>query len=208
MNKNSFLSQQSLNFQNFFQWSENYIAKNNKKIILVNTRNISHPSGKCSGWCDGEEIVVATKNPLFQQVFVHEFSHMNQAVENSLLWKDDFIYWDLLEQKKLNCSNFDSVMDVIALERDCESRALKYSKRWGLFDNEIYAKNANLYLFYYQFTFLQNKWYDSTTIYHPYLLKEMPTKLLTLESFRGIDMDLMDLFYQCLDKKGKFYKKL
>lgn len=205
--KTNFLAQCSPNFQEFFEWTTDYLFEHQKKVTIVNKRNISFDGGKCSGWCDGSEIVAARKNPLFEQVYCHEFSHMTQAIENSSLWKDEYDFWEIIEKQTACPRNWHKVMEVIALERDCEKRSMEFSKQWGLFDNEKYAQQANLYLFYYQYVFLRQKWIDSTSIYHPLLIEEMPKKLQPLSKFNSINMDLMALFDECLDKKGQFYKK-
>jgi hypothetical protein len=198
----------SKEFANFFDWSLEYLIEHNKCIKMVNARHVNMgPSQKCSGWCDGSEIVIARKNPLFEQVYVHEFSHMNQAIEESPLWGDDSDFWNLLYTKGLSIPDYQKVMEVIALERDCEKRAIAHSKKWKLFDNEAYAKQANTYLHYYQYIFLTKKWVNSTSIYHPMILDVMSSKIKDIGSFYEIDMDLMNLFHQCLEPKGKYYKK-
>lgn len=198
----------SKNFRRFFDWSLDYLCEHHKKVQIVNRRHvIMNDSQKCSGWCDGSEIVVARKNPLFEQVYVHEFSHMTQAIEESPLWEEEFDFWNLLYGKGLLVQDYERVFDVIALERDCEKRSVSFSKKWKLFDEEQYARQANVYLHYYQYLFLTNKWINSTSIYHPLLLQYMPEKIQPLHKFKNIDMDLMRLFYDCLDKKGEFYQK-
>lgn len=195
-------------FAAFFDWSLNYLCEHEKTIKIANSRHILMSySQKCSGYCDGSEIVIALKNPLFEQVYVHEFAHMMQAIEESILWKDEDDFWDVLNLKGLTIPDYSKVMEVIALERDCEQRSIALSKKWKLFDNEKYAKQANLYLHYYQYLFLTNKWINSTSIYHPTLLDYMPSKIEALGSFYKIDMDLMNLYHDCLHKNGRFYKK-
>jgi hypothetical protein len=201
------LNGRSENFKSFFEWSIDYLCEHKKKVKLSNSRFLNMtPSQRCSGWCDGNEIVVAFKSPLFEQVYVHEFSHMTQCVENSILWKDDFDFWNDLS-KGFTIKSYDKILEVIALERDCEKRALALSKKWDLFDNALYAKQANLYLHYYQYIFLTNKWINSTSIYHPLILEKMSDKLQPMSCFSKIDMELMKLFHECVDKKGAFYKK-
>jgi hypothetical protein len=39
------------------------------------------------------------------------------------------------------------------------------------------------------------------------LLEKMPKTIKPLSYFNSIDMELMALFDECLNKKGKFYKK-
>lgn len=201
-----FLESCSPNFQKFFTWSSEYLKKHNKKAIIVNNKAVKWGEVRCGGWCDEDEIVVAFKNPLFEQTYVHEFSHMQQNVENSPYWKDTSLFWRHLEKDKVAINSWDSVLSVISLERDCERRALIHSKKWNLFDNEEYAKAANIYLYYYQYLFLKRKWINSANIYHPILINAMPEDLLPLSSFKTIDMSLMSLFEDCLDKNGRFRK--
>lgn len=196
----------SRNFKKFFDWSIDYLGKHDKKVVIVNSKSVVQDGIKCSGWCDDDEIVVARKNPLFQEVFVHEFSHMQQNIEQSPYWKDTSLFWRHLSKDKVAINSWDSVLDIISLERDCEKRVIKHSKKWKLFDNNLYAKRANLYLYYYQYVFLKRRWTNSTSIYHPYLVDVMPEKILPMSQFKTIDMPLMQLFEDCIDKKGKFYK--
>lgn len=197
----------SRNFKKFFEWSVDYLGKHDKKLIVSNTKYIKSDGIKCSGWCDGEEIVIARKMPKFEETYVHEFSHMNQAVENSRYWFEDNKFWEQLEKQTLQIRSWDEVLKVIALERDCERRAMKHSRDWDLFDDESYAQAANTYLYFYHFVFLKQKWVTSTTIYHPFIVNAMPKKLLPLSEFKSINMELMNLYNECLDRKGKYYKK-
>jgi len=197
----------SINFIRFFEYAQEYLELHNKKLELFNSRNINFQGGKCSGWCDGKTLAVATKNSIVEEVFVHEFSHMNQAIEFSPFWKKDYKFWNILDKKKFSPKNWDFVMEVIALERDCELRSLKHSKKWDLFDNELYAQRANLYLYFYQYVFLKQDWVSSSGIYNPILIEEMPKKILPLSNFSFINMDLMKLFDECLLPSGKFYTK-
>lgn len=201
-----FIKKCSPNFQKFFHWSLKTLEKHDKTVTICNTKTVNCDGTKVGGWCNDREIVIAFKNQLFEQTYVHEFSHMQQCVENSPYWKDTSLFWRHLEKDKIAINSWDAVSDVISLERDCERRSILHSKKWGLFDNEEYAKNANLYLHFYQFVFLKRKWPNFSSIYHPLITQKMPDKLLPTSHFRHIDMNLMGLFEDCLDKKGKFYK--
>jgi hypothetical protein len=197
----------SINFIRFLEYAKEYLEVHNKKLELFNSRNINFDGGKCAGWCDGKTIAIATKNSIVEEVFAHEFSHMNQAVESSPLWKENYKFWNLLDKQNFSPKNWQFVMEIIALERDCEIRTIKHSKKWNLFDNAIYAQRANLYLYFYQYVFLKQKWVSSTGIYNQVLIDEMPEKILPLSNFSVIDMDLMKLFDECLMPSGKFYTK-
>jgi hypothetical protein len=204
-----YLKYKSKNFKDFFYWSVNYLAKHDKKVIISNTRYVKiNGDVACSGWCDGYEMVVAAKNPLFERVYVHEFSHMNQAVEKCPHWDEsDNTLWEHLAQKKVQIRSWDAILNTITLERDCERRSINHAKQWDLFDVERYAQNANVYLYYYHYIFLKQAWANHKNIYHPVLMREMPTKLLPLSNFKSINMDMMKLFEECLDRKGRYYRK-
>jgi len=178
------------------------LGKHDKKVIIVNSKTIKSDGITCGGLCDDDKIVVAFKNELFEQTYVHEFSHMQQSIQESPYWKDTSLFWHHLNKDKMAINSWDSVLEIIALERDCERRAINHSKKWNLFDHKLYAKNANLYLHFYQYVFLKRKWMRSTSIYHPVLEKMMPNELKPLADFKKIDMNLMCLFDECLDKKA------
>jgi hypothetical protein len=204
-----YLKYKSQNFKDFFYWTTKYLEKHDKKVVIVNSRSVKIDGNvSCAGWCDGEEMVVAAKNPLFERVYVHEFSHMNQAVEECPYWdSEDNTLWEDLARKKVQIRSWDAILRTIALERDCERRSINHAKQWDLFSVEKYAQNANAYLYYYHYVFLKQSWANHKDIYHPILMREMPTKLLPLSTFKSINMDMMKLYEECLDKKGRYYRK-
>lgn len=193
----------SPNFLKFYDWSQKYLKEHNKTCRISNSKSIRHKSGKCAGWCDGNHIEVAFKNLLFEETYVHEFSHMQQAVENCQAWQDyDSSFWDDLEKKKITLDTWKSILSIISLEHDCESRSIQHSKKWKLFDNKQYARKANVYLYYYQYLFVRGKWITSTGIYKPYLIDLMKDKLVNLEELDRIDMSMMRIYDHLLFKKG------
>ncbi len=198
----------SPNFQKFFDWSFDYLVKHNKNLTIVNTATVKLDDNKrCMGWCDSYEIMLGRKNPLFEKVYVHEFSHMTQNVEKAFEGSNYSLFWDHMDAGTLDPFSYKHVLEVIDLERDCEARALKFSDKWDLFDREEYCKQANLYLYYYQYLFLTKKWVKTTTIYRPQLMAQMPPQLVPMSHFKFINMDMMKLFHDCLIPKGEFYKK-
>lgn len=201
---NTLLKDCSLNFKRFFDWALQFCLKHNKQIILEDDVCLVNDGIRYSGECNGDTIKIAVRFPMFEEIFVHEFSHLNQAVYNSKYWKDND-FWLNLSIKNLNIPTWNDVLETIALERDCDLRSLTFSRKWNLFDNQNYAKKVNLYLYYYQFVFLENQWYNSTTIYHPKILEVMPSRVLPITTFQKINMDIMNLFFDCLNEKGKYY---
>jgi hypothetical protein len=209
MTRKSFLKKCSKNFVPFFEWVEDYCRQHGKKITIVNSSKINFFGGACSGWCDGNEIALAARGPLFEETFVHEFSHLTQAVEEIELWKEDFSFWTDLQKGRIAADSYFSVLEIIALERDCEARSLAFSKKWNLFDNKIYAQRANTYLYYYQYVFLSRFWSNSAGIYcNPELISSMPEKLLPMKEFLKIDMERMMAFELSLGKGSKLKKIL
>jgi hypothetical protein len=184
----------SKNFIDFYKWSQIYLKKHNKKSTISNTEYIVAGGGRCGGACFSDEIKVAFKNKMFEEIYVHEFSHMQQQIENPDFWNEGVKFWEKFKKKQAIIKDWNDLIAAIELERDCERRALNHSKKWALFDNKDYAKKANAYLYYYHYVFLTGKWAKSEIIYDPHLLEVMPDKLASMKSFRQINMDLMQLF--------------
>lgn len=183
----------SRNFLKFFEWACEYLKKHNKKLTIRNGKHIYLNKERCAGWCDGDEICVAGNAKLFEEIFVHEFCHMQQAIEESKYWVEDHPVM----------TNWESVFKVIQVERDCEMRAIRLSRKWKLFDNKRYAQKTNLYLYFYQYVFLINRWNNSTSIYKKQLIDLMPDKILPISKFKEINMEVMREFDRHLDKKNK-----
>jgi hypothetical protein len=191
-------------FKKFFAWSCDFLKEHNKKLVIKNTKKIKYleDGTYCSGWCTGEEIVVAAKHHMFQEVYCHEFCHMLQAIEKDPLWEqDNGKFWTNMVEGTLCIKDWDQAFGLIQLERDCERRTIQLSKKWDLFDTKKYAQKANLYLQYYQYVFLKKTWRSSTSIYKPNLVKVMPDKLLPLSKLQIIDMELMKLYEKEIGKK-------
>lgn len=201
---NKILKNSSPAFLVFFNWATDYLLKHKKGLEIKNTRKIRLTNGWCGGWCDGDRIVIAGKNPLFEETFVHEFCHMMQAIEKDPVWTTSSLFWTYLDKNSININSWDSVFEIIELERNCELRAVELSKKWKLFDNKLYSQRANVYLFFYHFVFLQKKWVNSTGIYSSVeIMSKVPKKIVDLEQLQKIDMNLMKIYDEYLGKKGK-----
>jgi uncharacterized protein YneR len=189
------------NFQKFEKFVREYCELHRKKIIIKPTKHLRSNGVKYGGCCDGNSMQVASKNPLFENIFVHEFSHMTQAVEEIDLWYDYGDIWEPLAENRISIASWDEFMKVIALERDCERRALKFIRQFNLCSEEDYALKANTYLYYYQYVFLTKNWNQKKSIYGcPEVNALMPTKLLPMSTFKKIDMKIMEAFFKYLKK--------
>lgn len=192
------------NFHKFEEYAREYCQKHGKTITLVPRKTVAQEEFKdfkCSGFCDGDEMVLATKNPNFYTIFVHEFAHLTQAVERIPMWYESGDIWSALQKGKVSLRQWEDFVKVIAVERDCESRALKLIKKFNITDPEIYAQNANIYLYYYQYVFLTNLWSRRKSLYECTKLRELvPKRLLPADHFSNINMEVMTCFFD-------YYKK-
>jgi hypothetical protein len=184
------------NFKKFEEYARDYCDKFNKKIVIRSGKSIIENGIQCGGCCDGNSIILAAKNPFFPEIFVHEFSHLTQAIEEIDLWYDDSDIWTPLAENRISIASWDEFKRTIELERDCEARALKYVKKFQLGNAEAYAQRANIYLLYYQYVFLTKKWNHRKSIYGCKELESLVSKkLLPLSSFDKIDMRVMEAFF-------------
>jgi len=193
MKEEEFLKNCSYNFVQFYHYTKKYCDKHNKKITIVDKENLNY-GGKCNGWCDGNEMVVAYRSILFEEVYCHEFSHIVQCSKNIPLWNSTF-NWETLKNKRTLLKNWPKFFDIIQLERDCEARTLQYSKKYNLFNPKQYGKRANIYLYFYQYVFLKQKWIDSQQLFQSDLIyRRMPQQLARVRDLQRIDMNLMQLY--------------
>lgn len=171
-------------FPLFWEEMKQYLETHNKKIEIKNSSYLLN-DGKCGGFCDGNRIVVAKKAYFFLETLCHEYCHLQQAVEESPLWTEDF--WCL----KYKISDFNKLYNLLLLERDCELRVLKLNEKWGFFNPKTYAQRTNTYLFFYHYVFLKRKWRISTTVYLPEIVSKMPSEIVSPERLQVIDMPMM-----------------
>ena len=161
------------------------------------------------GECAEEGITLAGKNPFMWPTLIHEFGHFTQFLDGHPLWEtaDHDTFWDWLTGKKTMTSveAFNTMIDIVLLEHDCEKRAMKLITKFDLkVDLEEYAQRANTYFYFYQFTYLNRKWIgSSTTIYQDAIVKTMPTKIVPKKNIMKIDMEMMDLYDRTLNSKRK-----
>jgi hypothetical protein len=190
MNEEKFLTTVSNEFERFYAYTKKYCAKHGKRIALYDWKELNFIGARCSGWCDGDTIAVALKCTDFEQVYVHEFSHLTQAVSNSPYWKP--LDWhSVYKGKGFQYSRWQKMLDIMYMERDCEVRTIRFAKKYDLFDIDEYIKNANMTLYFYQYAFLKGKWQSLLKINVNEIYKMMSTKLLTEKQLRIIDTDMM-----------------
>ena len=189
----------------FLDYALDFAEKYNKKIEFRNVKYLLiNRKEACTGYADEEGLVVAyqsDKNSIWKafETFIHEFCHLEQEAEDSDEWKN-WRWFDF--SNKFDPFAYENVMSVIALERDCEKRAIKYINKYQMFDSAPYAREANAYLYFQQFCFLKGKWFSlkqNQKLYEEFV-DIMPEKLIPLKNFWNIDMQIMQKFEIIFDK--------
>jgi hypothetical protein len=146
------------------------------------------------GWFDGDEnkeFVVALKNPMGFEIFIHEYCHYLQWKNDKPLWNQSMDTYDTLfnwiDQKESDYENSigysafktqdldKSLHDIIVLEHDCEKRVLHLMTNNTVdgFDFDKYIRAANCYLFHYHINREIRK-RPLSPIYKDEILKNMP----------------------------------
>ena len=187
----------SKEFLRFFDWTIKYLEEHGKELEIKNTAYVLN-DGKCGGYCDGNKIVVAGKSSRFCQVLAHELSHLFDYI-NEFPLLNNYFYWDRFE-----IDSFESLYNLILIERHCELGVLKLNRKWNLFDPIIYAKSANAYLHLHHFIFLKKMYISMPDLHSKEILDLMPDKIVSAKSLKKIDMDVMLVFDSLLKKsRGK-----
>lgn len=179
----------------FLSYFSQKATKHNINIEIRPNKYLYFDGGRCAGYCDGPNVVVARNIPLFIETLTHECCHCDQFIEKIPLWEncDDSIWNDLI-LRRVDVGSWKSVLDTILLERDCELRSIEYGREFNLFGVKEYARRTNCYLFYYHYVFLKGRWVNSNTIYKPKILERMPDKVVSIDRLSIIDMKLMELY--------------
>lgn len=157
-------------------------------IKILNKKSVN----KMGGWFDGKELVVAYNCSQGFETLVHEYCHMRQYLENCKSWRQSvttnselFLHW--IRGKAPNnvdyASLFCSMQQCIAVEHDCEKRALQCIKEYDLdIDVKQYAKGANIYLYTHHRMLKDGKWYAN--MHNDYNYNVVPSTLLPLKYYK------------------------
>lgn len=156
---------------------------------------------KCGGFFASAEddgfkkptLAYAKGNPDAMSLFVHEYGHMTQWLEQIPIWKEATFSLDYLD-KWLNGEDFDDVFKHIdiakELELDNEKRSVELIKKWNLpIDIPTYIKKANAYIQFYLYIKESRRW--SKVGHSPYSVNAIVN--LMSENF--------DMNYNVLDPK-------
>lgn len=183
--------------------------ENGKHLKLLGIPYLRYAGGKCSGFCDVHGLTVAIKKPLEEWllVLIHEAAHLDQVIEKSPVWFNDYAETDEIDiwvkNKRTRNKRIDKCFEAaIALELDCEKRSVKKIKKYNLpVDIGEYIKKSNAYLFSYMVTKQNRCWFE-----FPYKIPEiynkMPKRFLKFEDYINPKHPLLALYnYNLMPKK-------
>lgn len=129
----------------------NYVLE--KSVFLAYSGDI-----KVRGYFSHEplELRIASKNPEWYKILLHEYCHFLQYKEQTPIWREvinnnyfqKFDNW-LNHTVELSESELNLVVDkIVELEKDCELRVIELIKKYNL-GIENYEAEMNAYLSYY-----------------------------------------------------------
>lgn len=128
----------------------------------------------------------------FTSILVHEFSHMEQWIDNDPSYtqhlrggyESSTIMENWLDGREYE---YDTIHKAIALIRDCElnceRRSIININKYALdIDIDIYCKSANAYILFYNYIMLKRRWeYKEPASIIPMIINQMPTDLYSLD---------------------------
>lgn len=136
-------------------------------LVLSPFKTITISSGRCSGYFDpfNKKLAVCLGNDLEKSlsVAIHESCHLDQEADYNSVWYEhydnysDFFSWIEGSRRK---KPFELVQSAIAIEADCERRALKQvRKNWShIINPKEYAKRAAVYIYFYLYCYQTRNW--------------------------------------------------
>lgn len=172
----------------------------NVTLKLVQAKTVEIEEGiRCTGYFDGgnAELAVAKRRGNWLELLVHESCHLDQWVEQTKEWRDEDIYGNNRIDKWLLGKEVEglrkSINNTIALELDCEKRAVKKMVEYDLPINTItYIQKANAYIQYYNYVYLTRRWcaqFGDKAVH-----TEMPSKFMPISYYRKLPLRIQQIF--------------
>lgn len=143
----------------------NFITKCTRELLANGFSVLIHRKKELDGyggWFGAEEgekeLVVALDHHMGFETFLHEYCHYLQWKTNRPLWDRSLLTYDILfdwiekpESTYTDEQLDQSLHDILELEHDCETRALKLLRNNPIEDVDIdkYIRAVNAYLFHY-----------------------------------------------------------
>jgi len=190
--------------------NQKFIGRCVEELIQNNISVFIHAKKRvkdCGGWfdIDKKEFIVAYKNDMAFEIFIHEYCHFLQWKEDPEIYEcwveGPTILFDWVEGTDYPEEELDeALLNTIRLEWDCERRSLDLIKSFGLdVDCKRYAQGSNGYLLFYQYLRLTRKWSTKKSPYHRSIRKKFSNKLEGLEFYQDTS-NLTDNIKELFDK--------
>ena len=169
------------------------------KLIFAKGEAVKTPAGfVCAGYFDDniKTISVAKGNSLWLGVLAHEFAHCLQWQENSIEWQKDQECGNEVMEAWLNGKEVKNlrkaINNIIALELDCEKRALKLIAKYDLpVNTPTYIQRANECILYYRWAQLVRKWDENPGVT---IWQHMPQRFMSLSYYRKLSPKMEQIF--------------
>jgi hypothetical protein len=193
---------------NFIQAEIAHCKQNKIKIELVDEESVEVNGGACSGYfidSPKPKIVVATGKSFEEwlPILIHESCHKDQWLEKDPNWtasiKEHFDANDILDMwlnhaVELKPKQLSKVISqVIALELDCEQRAVRKIQQHDLpISIEQYTQKANAYVWQHRVVQKTRSWGKDTAYSNEKLWGNMPVDFC--DSYAKISNKMFKLF--------------
>ena len=153
--------------KSFIQVVKDKCIEHNIELQLVNRKKIKiFPKIYVGGYFEDTSrksgvLACALDSKEYLNILVHEFSHVEQWIENTPVWKDSVYVYDVdqwLNGKEVR--NIEDKIDKVKyMELDCEKRSVKNIIKYDLpLDISTYIKKANSYIFFYEYLKQTRRW--------------------------------------------------
>ena len=163
----------------------------------------------CSGYFEDDSggsrarLLVAGKHKNWFETLIHEFCHLKQWKEHDPIWQNEHEhFWDWVSGEVPKLSKKHIVMSVRRLrnlELDCEKRAVRMIRKYGLpVDIKHYIKGSNAYVKFYTLLGKTGAWCTYSTYRTPKIMGYMPSKFMPERWYRTLDATFVaDVFKYC-----------
>lgn len=150
----------------FVEHALSVCRRENVKVLLRPVKTMKPI--KMTGYFDWDTrtIEIARRSRHWFQIFVHEFCHLEQALEGMWISARESNCWKawegwLLGERGLPLERLRECTRIIqACELDAEQRVVRHAARFPSIDLERYRKGANLYVLAYEAARLTRRWYN------------------------------------------------
>ena len=159
------LSSDNDGFNKFMKHLEKELKKTKTSLVL-SISDVFIDTARVGGYFDeANNKIVVRMDEYFLEILVHEYCHYIQWKTNCKIWSEQEDSIDLMwkwinKDIELDKKHLNIIFDkIVKLESDCEKRAIKLIKKYGLDINlEQYIKSANAYLLFYDYVKEKRVW--------------------------------------------------